>query len=68
VIAIENDCLSVVGALLMRDGPLRLEYARYWRHRILAAANRCQRVGLRWIPRQLNRADELFAAAKNGKN
>ncbi len=62
VIAIENDCLSVVGALLMRDGPLRLEYARYWRNRILGAANRCQWVGLRWIPRRLNRADDMFSS------
>ena len=62
VIAIENDCLSVVGALLMRDGPLRHEYARYWRNRIIGSANQCQWVGLRWIPRQMNHADDLFSA------
>jgi hypothetical protein len=59
VIAIENNCLSVVGALLMRDGPLRLDYARYWRQRILGTASRCQWVGLRWIPLDV---DDLFSA------
>lgn len=60
-LGIENDCLSVINTLISpHDTPLRHEYARYWRYRILRQTNGTEWVGIRWIPREQNRADDLF--------
>lgn len=59
-IGIENDNLSVVGALITEKQNLRHEYARYYRDRILRYASLTLWTGIRWIPREINRADDLF--------
>ena len=59
-IGIENDNLSVVGALITNKQNLRNEYARYYRERILQYAALTLWTGIRWIPREINRADDLF--------
>lgn len=63
-VGVENDCLGVINTLLSpHDTWLRHEYARYWRYRILRQAKGFEWLGLRWIPREQNRADDLFRVA-----
>ena len=59
-IGIENDCLGVVSALINPDNRQRHEYARHYRHTILELTKKTLWTGIRWIPRKLNRADDLF--------
>ena len=59
-IAIENDCLSVVEAILNPRYKPTHEYARHYREQINILARATDWTGARWIPRELNRADELF--------
>ena len=69
-VGVENDCLGVINVLMSsHDTWLRHEYARYWRYRILRQAKGFEWFGIRWIPREQNRADDLFkvAAAANQK-
>lgn len=64
-IGIENDCLGVINTLISpHDMFLRHEYARYWRYRILRQAKEIEWFGIRWIPREQNRADDLFKNQK----
>lgn len=68
-IGIENDCLGVINTLISpHDTWLRHEYARYWRYRILRQAKGCEWFGVRWIPREQNRADDLFKLAVAPQN
>jgi ribonuclease HI len=63
-VGIENDCLGVINTLISpHDTWLRHEYARYWRYRILRQAKGFEWFGIRWIPREQNRADDLFKVA-----
>jgi hypothetical protein len=63
-VGIENDCLGVINTLISpHDIFLRHEYARYWRYRILRQTKGFEWVGIRWIPREQNRADDLFKVA-----
>jgi hypothetical protein len=63
-VGLENDCLGVINTLLSpHDMYLRHEYARYWRYRILRQAKGFEWIGIRWIPREQNRADDLFRIA-----
>ncbi len=57
---IENDCIGVIGHILNRDVQLKHEYARYYRSKIIQSAAELEWVGLRWIPRTINRADDIF--------
>jgi ribonuclease HI len=59
-IGIENDCLGVVAALIHPTNRQRHEYARHYRHTILTLTKDTLWTGIRWIPRTLNRADDLF--------
>lgn len=59
-IGIENDCLSVIHALIQPETPLRNASHRELRREILDLANQTTWTGVRWIPREENRADALF--------
>ena len=59
-IGLENDCLGVVSALMYPMNPLRHAYARHYRGLIYGLAAQTMWTGVRWIPRQINRADDLF--------
>jgi hypothetical protein len=59
-IALENDNLGVIRSLIFPHTKLRHEYARYYRDRILLTAFETSWTGARWIPREENRADDLF--------
>ena len=58
-VELENDCLPVVQQLIHRKQP-RKEYLAYYYMSILKEIKQMDYVGLRWIPREFNRADELF--------
>jgi ribonuclease HI len=58
-IHIENDNQTVISGLLRADKP-RMEYARYYKNRIMRLARYAEWVGVRWIPRKFNTADALF--------
>jgi ribonuclease HI len=58
-ICIENDNQSVMEGLLKKDRN-RMEYARYYKNRIEFLTREANWVGVRWIPRKFNRADDLF--------
>lgn len=59
-INVENDNFSVVSHLILRDGVPKQEYVKYFRHVILTTASKYNWVGIRWVPREMNKADELF--------
>jgi len=59
VVGVENDNFGVIAALL-HPVSLRHEYARYYRNQIHNLANQSAWVGLRWIPRQFNKADKIL--------
>ena len=58
-IGLENDCLSVVAGLLGK-AKMKQEYAQYYHYKIMKTAGYTGWTGIRWIPRELNRADALF--------
>ena len=58
-IALENDNLSVIHGLIFR-APLKHEYARYYRNEIEQMSKQTLWTGVRWIPREINKADKLF--------
>jgi ribonuclease HI len=64
-IGIENDNLGVVGALITDKRDFRNTYAYYYRDKILRMTRLTLWTGIRWIPREINRADDLFYAAKS---
>ena len=59
-IGIENDNLSVIHGLIFPKNRLRHEYAAYYRNEIQKVAATSVWTGVRWIPREKNRADDLF--------
>ncbi len=59
-IGIENDNLGVVGALITDKRDFRNSYAYYYRDKILRMSRLTLWTGIRWIPREINRADDLF--------
>ena len=59
-VALENDNLGVIRSLIFPASRLRHEYARFYRDRILMTAAETSWTGARWIPREENKADELF--------
>ena len=60
-VAIENDNLGVMRSLIFyRDFRSRHNYAHHYFHEIMRLAAETEWTGVRWIPRALNRADDLF--------
>jgi ribonuclease HI len=61
-IGIENDCLSVIHGLTLSApaAPLRNPVNQEIRRKILDLAKQTTWTGVRWIPREENRADALF--------
>ncbi len=59
-VGIETDCLGVIQGLMFPDTPLKHAYARHWRSAILRYAEETHWTGVRWIPREVNRADALL--------
>ena len=51
--------LSVVSAFITQKH-LRHEYARYYKYKIQGLADQSEWTGIRWIPCERNRADDLF--------
>jgi ribonuclease HI len=58
-IELENDCLQVIKHLVNRRPPMKGYLASYY-NSILKEAKNMEYLGIRWIPRELNRADDLF--------
>jgi ribonuclease HI len=61
-VELENDCLPVIQQLIHRKEP-RKEYLAYYYISILKEIKQMDYVSVRWIPREFNRADELFRLA-----
>lgn len=59
-ITIENDNFGVVANLILRDNVLKQEYAKHYRYIILNLASKTLWTGIRWIPREMNKADALL--------
>ncbi len=59
-LAIENDNLGVVFALMFPKNPVKQELGQYYRERIYALTRYGNWMGIRWIPRGQNDADSLF--------
>jgi ribonuclease HI len=55
---LENDNQGVIEALVRRRAKKEVE--RYYLHTILEESADLEWLGIRWIPRELNRADTLF--------
>jgi hypothetical protein len=58
-LAVENDNLSVVAGLLGQCS-IKKEYARYYKNQIDQLTQCTVWTGIRWIPREFNKADDLF--------
>ena len=58
-IELENDCLGVVRALTQKRQPLD-RFAAHCYGKIYKEIRGLEHFGIRWIPREMNRADELF--------
>lgn len=58
-VELENDCLMVVKHLIHKRPPMKGYLAAYY-NLILKETKNMEYLGIRWIPRELNRADELF--------
>ena len=58
-IGLENDCLGVVHQIMMKSHQ-RHEYARYYHYKIKELSKKFDWCGIRWIPREMNRADKLL--------
>jgi len=58
-VELENDCLPVVKHLIHKRAPAKSYLADYYRT-ILKEAKTMEYLGIRWIPRELNKADDLF--------
>lgn len=59
-INVENDNLGVVGALIMPKMKPKHDYQQYYLYKIQKLAERSAWTGIRWIPREQNKADMLF--------
>jgi hypothetical protein len=58
-VELENDCLPVIKHLINKRVPLKSYLADYY-SQIFKEARVMEYLGIRWIPRELNKADELF--------
>ena len=59
ILAVENDNLSVIAGLLDKSRANQ-SYARHYKQIIDKLVRNTAWTGIRWIPRQENRADDLF--------
>jgi len=59
-IGIENDCLNVVSHIALNSPPSNHEYARHYHHKIKEATRQFEWCGIRWIPREQNKANKLL--------
>ena len=59
-VCVENDNLGVIQALIQPGTRLRHDYARYYKDQIQRMSAQTAWTGVRWIPREVNRADALF--------
>lgn len=57
---IQNDCLSIVRAFLPHTDAPKQKYARHFWTEITNLAGQASWVGISWIPRELNRADQVL--------
>lgn len=58
-IELENDCLPVVKSIIRRKIPANSLLANYYTA-VFKEIRGLEYLGIRWIPRELNKADELF--------
>jgi ribonuclease HI len=58
-VELENDCLPVVKHLIFKRPPAKSYLADYY-SAIFKEAKTMEYLGIRWIPRELNKADGLF--------
>lgn len=58
-VELENDCLPVMKHLIFRKPPAKSYLADYYAA-VLKEARKMEYLGVRWIPRELNKADEFF--------
>ncbi len=56
---IENDNLSVINSLIDRKRPVQKYVVDYFDY-IMDISTKLDYLGVRWIPRKLNKADDLF--------
>ena len=59
-IQIENDNLSVIRGLMLPFCGLKHDYAKFYRNQILMTSVESYWTAIRWIPRELNKADAFF--------
>jgi hypothetical protein len=59
IIALENDDFGVISALITQKA-LKHEYAKHYRNQISKLVGSTDWTGIRWIPREHNRADDIF--------
>lgn len=58
-VELENDCLPVVKHLIAKQRPAKTYLADYYAA-IFKESKKMEYLGVRWIPRELNRADDFF--------
>jgi len=58
-VELENDCLPVMKHLVAKHPPAKSYLADYYAA-IMKEAKKMEYLGVRWIPRELNRADDFF--------
>jgi hypothetical protein len=58
-VELENDCLPVIKHLIHRRPPAKSYLATYYTA-ILKEARYMDYLGVRWVPREFNKADDLF--------
>jgi hypothetical protein len=58
-VELENDCLPVIKHLIAKQAPAKSYLADYYAA-VLKEAKKMEYLGVRWIPRELNRADDFF--------
>ena len=63
VLALENDDFGVMAALITKQS-LKHEYANFYRNKIMKLVGNTVWTGVRWIPRENNKADALFRQKK----
>lgn len=56
---LENDCLPVIQHLINKRSPTKAYLQDYY-HLILKEVKTMDYLAIRWIPREMNRADDLF--------
>ena len=64
-IHLENDNFGVITNLLSNSSSkTKKQYVNYYRNAIVDIVHKSDYVGIRWIPRSKNRADDLFRSNK----